>query len=394
MTRFSWQRLGAMITKEFIQMIRDKGTLAIMIGIPIIQVILFGFAINTNPKDLPTAVLMDDYSPFTRSFITSLENSSYFHVAYIAKTEKEADELLRTSKVLFVLNFPPNFSRDLVRNKHPNVLLEVDATDPVATGNAVAALSVISQTAFNYQLKGALSYLHGQQYVMSNYANTNPQLNSLSSPINLIVHAKYNPAAITQFNIVPGLMGVVLTLTMVMITTVAITRERERGTMENLLATPAQASEVMIGKILPYIIVGYGQAILILLSAALLFAVPMEGSILLLLLVVMPFIAANLTVGLTLSTIAQNQLQAVQMATFFFLPSLLLSGFLFPFAGMPNWAQWIGQVLPLTHFIRIVRGILLKDNGWVQIWPDFWPILLFLTVMMVIGVMRYKRTLD
>ncbi len=394
MINFSWQRLWAMITKEFIQMVRDKGTLAVMLGIPIIQVILFGFAINMNPKDLPTAILTDDASPFTRALISSLGNSSYFHISYIAKTEKEADDLLRKSKVLFVLNFPPNFSRDLVRGKHPSVLMEVDATDPVATGNAIAALSVLSQNAFNYELKGALSYLIGQQNGNQNYTNTNPQFNNIASPVNLVVHARYNPAAITQLNIVPGLMGVVITLTMVMITAVAITRERERGTMENLLATPAQPAEVMIGKILPYIIVGYVQVGVILLAAVTIFSVPVLGSILLLLLVTMPFIAANLTVGLTLSTIAQNQLQAVQMATFFFLPSILLSGFMFPFAGMPTWAQWVSQVLPLTHFLRIIRGILLKDNGWSQIWPDVWPILLFLLVMMVVGVLRYKRTLD
>ncbi len=394
MKKFSWQRLWAMMTKEFVQMVRDKGTLAIMLGIPIMQVILFGFAINLNPKDLPTAVLSYDSSPFTRAFITSLKNSAYFRITQIAHTEKEADDLLRKGKVLFVANFPANFSRDLVRGKKPSVLLEVDATDPAATGNAIAALNVLSQTAFRYQLKGALSYLYGQPNQITNYVNVNPQFSNVSSPIDLRIHARYNPEAITQLNIVPGLMGVVLTLTMVMITTVAITRERERGTMENLLATPAQPAEVMIGKVLPYIIVGYMQASLILIAAALLFAVPIQGSILLLLLVAMPFIAANLTVGLTLSTIAKNQLQAVQMATFFFLPSLLLSGFMFPFAGMPNWAQWLGESLPLTHFIRITRGILLKGNDWLLIWPDVWPILLFLVGMMGLGVMRYKRTLD
>lgn len=391
--RYSWQRLLSVIIKEFIQMVRDKGTLAIMIGIPLMQVVLFGFAINLNPKHLPMAILSADESVFTRDFIQGLRNSDYFKVTHVAQSEAEAEKLLTTGKVLFVLNIPPSFSRDFVRGNKPTMLLEADATDPAATGNAIAAVNVLVQTSFNYQLKGALNYLHPKNYRATAY-NLNPQFTSGDSPIDLRVHARYNPAAITQYNIVPGLLGVVLTLTMVMITAVAVTRERERGTMENLLATPVQPLEVMLGKVLPYIIVGYIQGGLILLSSAFLFGVPMKGNLLLLLLVTMPFIAANLIVGLTMSTIAKNQLQSAQMATFFFLPSILLSGFMFPFAGMAGWAQWLGEILPLTHFLRVTRGILLKGNGLEQIWPDIWPIFLFLLVMLVIGINRYKSTLD
>lgn len=392
---YSWHRLWAVILKEFIQMLRDRGTLAIMIGIPLIQVVMFGFAINVNPKELPTAVVLGDYSPFTRAFMTSLENSDYFRIIRVAKNEQEARRLLATNKALFVVNFPPNFSRDFVRGDHPSILLEADATDPAATGNAIGAVVSLTNTAFSYLLKGSLHHLKNTTPQQSyDVISTNPQFASSRSPIDLRVHSLYNPEARTQLNIVPGLMGVVLTLTLVMITAVAMTRERERGTMENLLATPARPLEVMAGKVIPYIIVGYVQALLILIAAAVIFNVPVVGSVILLLIVTMPFIAANLIVGLTLSTIAKNQLQAVQMSTFFFLPSILISGYMFPFLGMPYWAQWIGEILPLTHFLRIVRGILLKGNGWFEVWPDVWPILVFLTIIMIIGVLRYKRTLD
>lgn len=393
MAKYSWQRLYAVIAKEFIQMLRDKGTLAMIIALPLMQIILFGYAINTNPHNLPTAVVASDYSVYTRDFLKGLENSDYFKVVATVKSEQEAERLIATGKVLFIVNFPPNFTRDLIRGQKPALLVEADASDPSATGNALAALSAIAQNVFSYDLKGSLSYVNNSSGQNINQANLNPQF-SAGSPIDLRIHARYNPSQITQLNIVPGLMGVILTMTMVMITAVAVTRERERGTMENLLATPIQPLEVMVGKVLPYIIVGYIQASLILFAAAVLFAVPVKGSILLLIAMVMPFIAANLIVGLTMSTVAKNQLQSVQMTTFFFLPSILLSGFMFPFSGMPTWAQWIGQVLPLTHFLRITRGILLKGNGWLEIWPDVWPILVFLLAVMILGVKRYRKTLD
>jgi len=393
MTNYSWQRLWAIVRKEFIQMLRDKGTLAMIIGIPLLQVILFGYAINTNPHKLPTAVISGDESIFTRDFIQGMENTDYFHITQQVKSEAEGEHLLATGKVLFVLNIPPNFTRSLVRGDHPALLLEADATDPSATGNALSAVGILAQSVFNYHLRGALHYLHNDSYSRDD-VSTNPQFTTSSSPVDLRIHARYNPEAITQLNIVPGLMGVILTMTMVMITAVAVTRERERGTMENLLATPALPTEVMVGKVLPYIIVGYLQAIVVLLAADLLFAIPFEGNVLLLLFAAMPFIAANLAVGLAMSTLAKNQLQSIQMTTFFFLPSLLLSGFMFPFAGMPQWAQYVGEALPLTHFLRITRGILLKGNGFAEIWPDVWPILLFLLAIMLLGVKRYRRTLD
>lgn len=402
MFNFAWHRLWAVISKEFIQMMRDRGTFAMIVAIPIMQVILFGYAINNDPKHLPTAVLSADNSNFTRTFIQGMKNSQYFKFVRNANSEAEAEKLLATNQVQFVLNIPPNFSHDLVRGLQPQLLLEADATDPAATGNAIAAVNTLAQTVFKYDFQGALNYLVASPN--ANDTRVRARRNSAAitqyniipgiAPIDLRIHAKYNPAANTQYNIVPGLMGVVITMTMVMITAGAITRERERGTMENLLATPVRPIEVIIGKVLPYIIVGYLQAFIILIIAFLLFNVPVLGSLTLLLLTIMPFIAANLAVGLLLSTAAKNQLQAVQMSIFFFLPSLLLSGFMFPFRGMPDWAQWIGNLLPMTHFLRIVRGIMLKGNGWVEVWTDLWPILVFLLVIVLLGIKRFHRTLD
>lgn len=373
----SWIRLKAMIVKEFIQMRRDRLTFALMIVLPFIQLILFGFAINTNPKYLPTAVVSADYSPLTRSFLSAIQNSEYFQIKYPNVTEKQAEKLLARGSVQFIVQVPLNFSRDLIHGNKPNLLVIADATDPVATSNAVGALGNLASTVFNRELSRGLGYLI-----------PGPQ------PFTLVNHQRYNPEGLSQYNIVPGLMGVVLTMTMVMITGLAITRERERGTMESLLATPVRPIEVMIGKIIPYIIVGYVQQLLIILAGIVIFGVPHEGSILLLLLATLPFIFANLAVGLTFSTIAKNQLQAVQMTFFFFLPSILLSGFMFPFHGMPHWAQMIGNCLPLTHFLNIVRGILLKGNGISDFYPQLWPLLLFIVVVMTIAVLRYKETLD
>ena len=370
-------RLFAVMFKEFIQMRRDKATFAMIVGIPLIQLILFGFAINLNPQRLATAIVGNDHSLFTRRILTSMQNSTYFQFVAPEVTEEEAHDLLKKAKVQFIVNFPPHFSRDLVRGVRPQLLLEEDATDPAATSRAESVFVSLANGVFKREMVGPLDYLK----------DTPP----VYQPV---VHAIYNPLAITAYNIVPGLLGVVLNMTMVMITALVITREYERGTMENLLATPLRPLEVMIGKILPYIMVGYIQVLLILFFAATVFHVPMQGSIILLLVLCLPYIAANLSMGLIFSTIAKNQLQAVQSAMFFFLPSLLLSGFMFPFRGMPEWAQFIGNLLPLTHFLLIVRGILLKGNGFLDIWREIIPILCFMLVMMIIGIKRYRQTLD
>lgn len=373
----SYSRLWGIVVKEFVQMRRDRVTFAMILGIPLLQLILFGYAINSDPRHLPAAVLMADRGPQSRTILAALKNSTYFEFIREVSSETEGRDALAHGEVQFVIQFPENFSHDLLRGDRPALLVEADASDPAATGNAISSLSRIIHSALLHDLKGPLAFLAQGP-----------------SPVDLRVHALYNPEAITQFNIVPGLMGVILTMTMIMITGLAITRELERGTMENLLSMPTRPTEVLVGKILPYILVGYIQVAVILIAARFLFDVPMLGSLPLLLAVTFVFIAANLAMGIAFSTVAQNQLQAMQMTFFVFLPSILLSGFMFPFRGMPHWAQIIGEILPLTHFLRIVRGILLKGNRFHDILPEFWPIALFAAVMITIGIKRYRQTLD
>ncbi len=374
---FSFGRFWAMVVKEFIQMRRDRLTFVMIIGIPLLQLMLFGFAINEDPRHLPAAVVSSDNGPLGRTLLYAMRNSGYFEFVRLISTEQEAEEALARGEVQFVVNIPQDFTRDLLRGARPVLLVEADATDPGSTGNALATLGTLMRTAVADDLKGALSYLAPQD-----------------DPVEIRVHAKYNPEAITQYNIVPGLMGVVLTMTMVLITAIAITREIETGTMENLLTMPTRPLEVLIGKIVPYVLVGYLQVGLILLAAIFVFNVPIEGSIALLLVLTVLFIFANLAVGVTFSTLATNQRQAMQMGMFFFLPNILLSGFMFPFRGMPLWAQAIGNIFPLTHYLRITRAILLKGDGFVDVSGQLWPIALFTVIVLAIGVKRYRRTLD
>lgn len=373
---FSFARLLAIVAKEFIQLRRDRLTFAMMVGIPIIQMTLFGFAINGDPKSLPTAVVAHEQGPFTRSLVRALENTGYFRVVVADLGEREADAALADGRVQFVVTIPAGFARALLRGEQPALLLEADATDPAATGNAIGAVQQLASSALRHDLVGAIA------------------LRPEQPPFEWRIHRRYNPEGITQYNVVPGLMGVILTMTMIMMTALGVTREVERGTMENLLATPVQPLEVMVGKIAPYIAIGYVQVAIILLAAKYVFDVPFAGSLPALLLGVLAFIAASLTVGITISSAARNQMQAMQMTFFFFLPSLLLSGFMFPFRGMPGWAQAIGEVLPLTHFLRFIRGVMLKGNDWVALWPHLWPLLVFTAVVLAIGLKRFRRTLD
>ena len=374
---FAWHRFMAVLAKEFVQVRRDRLTFAMMIGVPVMQLVLFGFAINLDPKGLPAAVVAGEASPFSRSLVRALENSGYFRVVAQPAGEEAADRLIARGEVQFVLHIPADFSRRLQRGERPAVLIEADATDPAATSNALAAVQQVNLTALDHDLTGPLAGLQ-----------------SRPPAFELRVHRRYNPEGVTQYNIVPGLMGVVLTMTMVMMTALAMTRERERGTMENLLATPVRPLEVMIGKIVPYILIGYVQVAVILLAAVFVFDVPVVGSLALLSAVLVLFIATNLAVGFTFSTLARSQMQAMQMTMFFFLPSMLLSGFMFPFRGMPEWAQVLGEVLPLTHFLRIVRGVLLKGSGLADIAPSIWPLAAILAVVTGVALLRYQRTLD
>ena len=344
-----------------------------IVGIPILQLLLFGFAINSDPRQMPTAVVMADPGPFARAYLAAMQNSDYFRIVG-SVDEAEADRLLDSNAVQFVVTFPPGFNRDLLRGKSPTLLVEADATDPMAAGGAISVLNQLGTQVFAPDLPG--------------------QQLSPTLPIDLRVQRRYNPEGLTSYNVVPGLLGVILTMTMVLMTGLAMTRERERGTFENLLSTPATPVEVMTGKIVPYIMIGLLQVTLILLAARWVFDVPMQGSLLVLYAVVLLFICANLTLGITFSSIARNQLQAMQMTFFFFLPSILLSGFMFPFRGMPDWAQVVGNLLPLTHFLVLVRGIMLKGNGVTMLWDQVWPILLFMGLVLALGLKTFRRTLD
>ena len=377
MNGFSLSRMWAVFVKELQQMLRDRLTFAMAVGVPVLQLVLFGYAINTDPKGLPTVVVNADSGSLSHSLLASIQNTGYFKVHAVLDSEVQAQKLLENGQAQFMVVIPMDFTRKLVRGQRPAVLVSVDATDPSASNNAIAALGALAPLALRHDLQGALGPLQPQ-----------------APPYELRVHKRYNPEGLSRYNIVPGLIGTILTMTMVMLTALAMTRERERGTMENLLATPVRPAEVMAGKILPYVAIGYVQLAVILGAAFVLFEVPMVGSLGLLMAMIGLFILANLAVGFTFSTVARNQLQAMQMTFFFFLPSILLSGFMFPFRAMPVWAQHIGEVLPLTHFLRIVRGILLKGNQAHQLWPEVWPMLLFLLAAGSVALMRYRKTLN
>lgn len=376
-TRFSLRRWWSIVLKEFLQLRRDRVTFGMIVGLPVLQLLLFGFAINTDPRNLPTAVIAADHSEFTRSLVASMQTSRYFDVVGTLPDEAAGREALMRGDVQFVLTIPPDFTRRLLRGERPAVLVEADATDPSATGAAIAALARMPLAVADKDMHGPLTTLRAGP-----------------PPFDVQVHRLYNPEGLTHYNIVPGLMGVILSMTMVMMTGLAMTRERERGTMENLLATPVKPLEVMSGKIVPYVLIGLLQTTIVLLAARWVFGVPFVGSVLAVYLATLLFIAANLTVGITLSSLAQNQLQAMQLTFFYFLPGILLSGFMFPFHGMPGWAQAIGNLLPMTYFHRMIRGILLKGSGWVELWPNVWPLLLFTVLVMTVAVRFYRRTLD
>ena len=374
---FSLARVAAILVKEFQQMMRDRLTFAMAIGVPVMQLVLFGYAINNDPKGLPTALVAYDSGPLARSLVAAVQNTRYFNITQQPANEAQAERLLELGQVQFVIAIPPDFSRRVVRGEKPAVLVAVDATDPSAASNAIAALGQVTGQALARDLTGPLAGLQPRE-----------------PPFELRIHRRYNPEGLTRYNIVPGLIGTILTMTMVMLTSLAMTRERERGTMENLLATPVRPLEVMVGKITPYIIIGYVQLGVIIVAAIALFEVPIVGSFTLLMAVIGLFMLANLGVGFTFSTLARNQLQAMQMTFFFFLPSMLLSGFMFPFRGMPRWAQWLGEVLPLTHFLRVVRAIMLKGAGVGDIGAELWPMALFLLVAGGVALKRYRQTLD
>ena len=368
-----WRRSYAMVVKEFIQLKRDRVSFAMIVMIPVMQLMLFGYAINTTPRNLPTAVLLQEDSDLARSILKALENTAYFRFTRQVHDVAEFDNLLLSGKVLFGIEIPRGFERAVRRGDRPALLVAADATDPVAAGSAMSALGIVVQTALEHDL----------------HTGDPPSL-----PFEIRTHARYNPAGSSRLNIVPGLVGTILTMTMLIFTALSVTREIERGTMENLLSMPIKPIEVMFGKILPYVLVGFIQASLIVSIGVLLFGVPVQGSLIMLALLSTLFITTNLSIGYTFSTIVQNQLQAMQLSMMFFLPSILLSGFMFPFAGMPVWAQYLGEGLPLTHYVRIVRAIMLKGATLQNVQYDTLALLALMLLAMTIAVTRFRRTLD
>ena len=374
MNGFSFRRLIALLRKEWIQVRRDAMTLRMIIALPIMQLFLFGYAINTNPQHLPTGLLSVSHSKYERTLVAAMRNTGYYDIRSMA-SEEEAERALAQGDVLFVVEFPPDFDRAVDRGERPTILVDADATDPSAIGNATAALGALT-TALDRDLPPIL------------------QAQAPDPAFQFVVHARYNPEQLTVLNVVPGLMCVVLMMSTLFITTLSITKERERGTMENLLAMPVRPIEVMLAKIVPYVFIGYIQVLLILAVSALVFHLPIRGSVPLLLLALGLFIASNLALGITFSTVTTNQMQATQLAQFTLMPSFMLSGFMFPFRGMPRWAQIIGDMFPTTHAMRIVRGMLLKGNGWSEIAPEMWPMAVFTVAVIVFAVWRYRETLD
>jgi ABC-2 type transport system permease protein len=373
----SLRRLSAVFIKETIQLRRDRLTFATMIMIPVMQLVLFGFAINSDPKHLPTAVLDNDHSSYSRLFITALRATDYFDIRYTLSGPEEIDPKILSGAVNFAIEIPQDFARKMARGENPAILVVADAADPTAVNGAQMALNGMAAQVFAHELLGP------QQ-----------SLSSKAAPFEVRLQKRYNPAGETRLNIVPGLVGTILTLTMLIFTALSVTREIERGTMESLLAMPINAVEIMLGKILPYAAVGFFQMALIAGAARFIFHVPVVGNLGTFVALTMLFIVANLSVGYTFSTIARNQLQAMQMSFFFFLPSILLSGFMFPFRGMPDWAQDIGSILPLTHYLRIVRGVMLKGAGFADLASDTAALAAFTLAAMAIAVARFRQTLD
>jgi ABC-2 type transport system permease protein len=374
---FSLSRLGALLAKELIQMRRDRITFGMMLGVPLIQLVLFGYAINNDPKDLPAALVAASNDQYTRAMVSALETTGYYRFTHVAASAEEAEALIARGDVSFVVTIPSDFARRVERGDNPQILIEADATDPAAAGGAIATLGTVASEALLREM--------GDESIAAEQA---------AGRVEIVVHRRYNPEAISQYNIVPGLLGVILQMTLVMMTSIALTRETERGTMENLLAMPASPAEIMLGKVLPYLGVGAVQVVVVLAAAKLLFSVPFVGSLWLLLGAIFVFVMALVLLGYTISTVARTQMQALQLTIFFFLPSILLSGFMFPYRGMPGWAQVLGEVLPLTHFLRVTRAVMLKGADWPAVSGEVTALGLFVVVFAALALLRFRRTLD
>ncbi len=374
---FSLARLGAILTKEFVQMRRDRITFAMMLGVPIMQLVLFGFAINNDPKGLPSALLALGNDHYTRAIVTALETTGYYRFVERPTSEREADHLLESGRVAFVVTLPSDLATRVDRGDRPTILIDADATDPAVASGAIGTLGTVARNALSRE-KGEEASISAEE----------------DRRLAVVVHRRYNPEGVSQYNVVPGLLGVILQMTMVMMTSMALTRETERGTMENLLAMPATPIEIMLGKVLPYLAVGAVQVAVVLTTAKFLFHVPFVGALSLLLFAVLTFVLALVLLGYFISTFARTQMQAMQLTFFFFLPSIMLSGFMFPFSGMPTWARWIGEIFPLTHFLRVVRAVMLKGAALPAIAWEMGVMAGFILFFAGIALARFRQTLD
>lgn len=373
----SLRRLGALLAKEFTQMRRDRVTFAMMLGVPLTQLLLFGFAINNDPRGLPAAIVTTSHDQYSRAMISALELTGYYRFTHVTDSAAEAEELITRGDVAFVVTIPSDFGVRVKRGETPRILVEADATDPSAASGAIGTLGTVAGE--------ALLRATGREAAAEAEAQAR---------LDVVVHRRYNPEGVSQFNIVPGLLGVILQMTMVMMTSMALTRERERGTLEALLAMPVSPTEVMLAKILPYLAVGAAQVALVLGAARWIFGVPFVGGLGLLLAAIFIYVLALVLLGYAISSFARSQMQAMQLTFFFFLPSILLSGFMFPFRGMPSWAQALGEVLPLTHFNRIVRAVMLKGADLRGVGSEMLVLGIFVLIYAAIALARYRRTLD
>ena len=374
---FSLSRLRALLIKEMIQMRRDRLTFAMMLGVPLMQLLLFGFAINNDPKSLPAALVTSSTDHYVRAMVSALELTGYYRFVAIGVSAEEAEALIQRGDVSFVVTIPSDFARRVDRGDHPQLLIEADATDPSVASGAISTLSTVAAQALQREQGTEIQ-----------------QAAAEARALEVVVHRRYNPEGISQYNIVPGLLGVILQMTMVMMTSMALTRETERGTMENLLAMPVSPFEIMLGKILPYLAVGAVQVSVVLVAAKLIFSVPFMGALPLLLGAVLVFVLSLVLLGYTISSVARSQMQAMQLTFFFFLPSILLSGFMFPFRGMPVWAQWLGEIFPLTHFLRVIRAIMLKGADWPTVSFEIAILCVFILAYAGLALLRFRRTLD
>ena len=374
---FSLGRLFALLKKEVIQMRRDRITFAMMLGIPLIQLMLFGFAINSDPKGLPAALVAPTEDRFTRAIVSALELTGYYRFDHPHASAAEAEALITRGEVSFVVTIPSDFGRRVMRGDKPQILIEADATDPSVASGAISTLGTVAAEALLRETGAEAQAVE-----------------AAAAQMQVVVHRRYNPEGITQYNIVPGLLGVILQMTMVMMTAMALTREVERGTMENLLSMPATPVEIMLGKVLPYLGVGAVQVAVVLTASKLIFSVPFMGAMWLLLLVVFIFVSSLVILGYLISTASRTQMQAMQLTFFFFLPSLLLSGFMFPYRGMPGWAQALGEIFPLTHFLRLIRAVMLKGADYAGVAQPMAALTLFVVLYAVLALLRFRRTLD